>query len=805
MKHLLPILCLALLAACSSHTEQEQQAALDFLYTYMPRPDSVDYDRAFWVRNVEASLQARREMPWGAKVPDREWRHFVLPVRVNNERLDSSRWVFYDALKERVRHLSMAEAILEVNHWCHEHVTYTPSDERTSSPLATLRTATGRCGEESTFTVAALRAVGIPARQVYTPRWAHTDDNHAWVEAWADGQWHFLGACEPEAVLDLGWFNAPASRGMLMHTKVFGAYNGPEEQVSQNECYTEINVTKNYAPVGQAWVRVVDEAGRPVENAVVAFKVYNYAEFYTVATKQTDIHGVASLEAGKGDLVAWAQHADRYGVALCSVAKGDTTLLTLSHSAGEAWCMDLDIVPPVERNTIPQQTDEQKARNAERLAYEDSVRMAYTATFSNESPLLAKSRGNHATIQQFLEQTHANDRAMDLLSAISDKDLRDIDLATLMDAYEHTPADATLPRDFYARYVLSPRVANEMVLPHRELLSQALKGDVATLKQWVKEHIVCTPMRNPQQLRMTPEGVWQSRMTDARSRDIFFVAACRSNGLPARIDPVTGKLQVADATCKWTDVVWETVVESNAPKGLLQANYQPSLVLPNPRYYSHFSLSRLVDGLPVLQNYGEEDSYESLLQKGIEVEQGDYVLITGTRMASGKVLAHMEVFPVQERAVVPLTMRTDEEDLSVIGSLNSENLYTSLADGKVGSLLSTTGRGYYIIGMIAPNNEPTNHVLRDMAARKAELEAWGRTIVLLFPSQADADRFRLSDFPSLPPNVVFGIDHTGAIAREMPGTLPVVKIADTFNRVVFSSQGYTIGMGEQLLKATSRL
>ena len=142
-------------------------------------------------------------MPWGKSVPDREWRHFVLPVRVNNEDLDLSRPAFYDELKDRVKGLSMKEAILEVNHWCHEKVSYQPSDARTSSPLATVCNALGRCGEESTFTVAALRSVGIPARQVYTPRWAHTDDNHAWVEAWADGQWYFLGACEPEAVLDL--------------------------------------------------------------------------------------------------------------------------------------------------------------------------------------------------------------------------------------------------------------------------------------------------------------------------------------------------------------------------------------------------------------------------------------------------------------------------------------------------------------------------------------------------------------------------------------------------------------------------
>ena len=188
----------------------------------------------------------------GKNVTDELFRHFVLPIRVNNENLDDSRKVFYGELKERVKGLSMKDAILEVNHWCHEKVVYRPSDARTSSPLASVKTAYGRCGEESTFTVAALRSVGIPARQVYTPRWAHTDDNHAWVEAWADGEWYFFGACEPEPVLNLGWFNAPASRGMLMHTKVFGRYNGPEEIMLETPNYTEINVIGNYAPTAKS-------------------------------------------------------------------------------------------------------------------------------------------------------------------------------------------------------------------------------------------------------------------------------------------------------------------------------------------------------------------------------------------------------------------------------------------------------------------------------------------------------------------------------------------------------------------------
>ena len=186
----------------------ETAGPLRFLYAYMSLPDMADYSPQFYVEQVETSLRARREMPWGSRVPEREWLHFVLPVRVNNEHLDRFRTVCYEELRERVRGLSMYEAVLEVNHWCHEYVTYRPSDARTSPPLSTMRSAIGRCGEESTFTVAALRAVGIPARQVYTPRWAHTDDNHAWVEAWVDGKWYFLGACEPEPVLNLGWFNA---------------------------------------------------------------------------------------------------------------------------------------------------------------------------------------------------------------------------------------------------------------------------------------------------------------------------------------------------------------------------------------------------------------------------------------------------------------------------------------------------------------------------------------------------------------------------------------------------------------------
>ena len=817
MKKLSYFFIALLLASCTAKQDLTQEQAMDFLYKYMPLPDKVDYDTAFYKRNVETSFLAREEMPWGKSVPEREFLHFVLPVRVNNENMDESRMVFYAELKDRVKGLSMKDAILEVNHWCHEKVTYTPSDERTSSPLASIKTAYGRCGEESTFTVAALRSVGIPARQVYTPRWAHTDDNHAWVEAWADGEWHFMGACEPEAVLDLGWFNAPASRGLLMHTKVFGNYDGPEEVMSQTECYTEINVTKNYAPVGKAFVKVLGKDGNAVEGANVEFKIYNYAEFYTVSNKFTDAEGITSLEAGLGDLLAWGYKDNVYGFTKCSIAKGDTAILVLDKEPGKSYSLDMEIIPPMERNTVPTLNDEQIAENARRLAYEDSLRNAYIATFDNSTPILTKSRGNHKEIKEFLEYTNNSERANSLLNIISDKDLRDISFATLKEIYDNTPENAGLSADFYNRYILNPRIANEMVLPYRAYFNNVLteeqktvwKADVSQFISWINGNIKIDEVHNPQNLRMLPTGVWKSRLTDSVSRNIFFVAICRTLGLPARIDPVTSKVQYADADYKWIDVNFDAADkshESNFNIGCLKATYTPNKVLENPKYYTHFTISAIKEGSPVLMNYAEEDNYESLLKNGSKVDACDYLLVTGTRMANGGVLAHIEIFPVEagKEVVVPLKMREDTENLTVIGSFNSENLYKDNESG-VKSILSTTRRGYFIIGVIAPNNEPTNHILRDIAQYKDELEQWGRKIVFVFRNQSEADRFDLSEFPPLPSNVVFGVDSEGQIIKEMSGTLPVVKIADTFNRVVYVSEGYTIGLGENLTKAIGKL
>jgi hypothetical protein len=96
--------------------------------------DLADYP-SFFLANVKQSLKARKEMPWSERIPEDVYLHFVLPLRVNNENLDSFRLVMYDEIRPRIKGLGMAEAALEINHWCHEKVNYRGTDIRTSSPL----------------------------------------------------------------------------------------------------------------------------------------------------------------------------------------------------------------------------------------------------------------------------------------------------------------------------------------------------------------------------------------------------------------------------------------------------------------------------------------------------------------------------------------------------------------------------------------------------------------------------------------------------------------------------------------------
>ena len=836
-------------------TAQEREA-LEFLYAYMPMADAADYPTAFFLANVRESFEVRDR--WD--VPERIFRHFVLPIRVNNENLDSSRTVFRRELEPRIQGLSMQDAILEVNHWCHEKVTYQPSDARTTSPLATVLNALGRCGEESTFCVAALRSVGIPARQVYTPRWAHTDDNHAWVEAWADGEWYFLGACEPEPVLNLGWFNAPASRAMLMHTKVFGLYDGPEEVVLRSPNYTEINLIDNYARTARVDFRVVDADGAPVPGARVDFCIYNYAEFYPAVTKYADPEGRTFLSSGLGDLLVWASKDGSFGFAKASFGVDTEVTITLALNdkafdtagvgqnffdlfSGEKVlvregtnALSLDIVPPPETANIPEVTPEQRAANDKRFAQEDSLRHAYEATFPVEGDdFILRARGNWRVIKEFMENRDPG-RVNAVLSSLSGKDLRDITMENLMDSYNATGA------------IVCPRVENEFLWPYKGFFASALSEEQKSelskpeaLVKWVASNITVADDPLAWRIPMSPMSVWKARIADPRSRDIFFVALARTLGIDARKDPVTGKVQFLPAgrTCgvvseaDWMDVDFSGQgPAAESPKGTLRLSWEAVPGIDNPKYYSHFTLSKIVDGRPRLLSFdeGEVDmgggvDWEHVFRAGYPLDEGLYLLVSGNRLSSGAVPVTMQFIDVKadEVTVAPLVIRQPAEGVAVIGSFDSELRFTPASpDASLSSFVAAAGRGYFVTALLDPGKEPTNHVLRDLAAAREALDAWGRPIFLLCSSQESLALLQAEiaagRYGTLPSNIIFGTDPHGSIGTALycvcnPDTgagpkatdLPLVVLSDTFNRAFFASSGYTIGLGDRLAATIAQL
>lgn len=178
------------------------------------------------------------------------------------------------------------------------------------------------------------------------------------------------------------------------------------------------------------------------------------------------------------------------------------------------------------------------------------------------------------------------------------------------------------------------------------------------------------------------------------------------------------------------------------------------------------------------------------------------MLTTGQRMADGSVLARSEIFDIVPDSLtkVRLVMRRDTTGVEVIGNFDAETIYHDAAAGDK-SLLSTSGRGYYVLGLVAPGHEPTVHALNDIALRSAEFEKWGGTMFLL-----SRDGVPPVDAAGLPANAVTGNDRGGAIATALEARdYPVFIIADTFNRVVYRIDGYVVNLGDRLVDVLSRL
>ena len=818
----------------------EERVLLKFLYAYMPLHDLADYDGEFFLAHVRRTLQTRELVPWGSRIPDYMFMNFVLPYRVNNENIDGNREVIFHELYDRVKDKSMKDAILETNYCCHEKATYVGTDQRTVSPLTLMRTALGRCGEQSTLAVAALRSLGIPARQCYTPRWAHCDSNHAWVEAWADGEWYFLGACEPEGRLNEGWFKAPSRRAMLVNTRVSADYNGPEETCSNHPWYTEINLLGNYAPHKMITIKVVNEKGKPTP-AEVHFQMYNFAEFYSVSTLPTDENGVVKFTTGYGDLLIHVRNDQGYGYRKISVGEADVFEVAIESNLDHAGALDWDMVPPPE---IPDKsddmmTDEERHSNDNRVQHGTATRAAFVDTFWNAEQaealaqelglpaervwkILQTARGNSPEIASFLqEQTpHHGEWALKLLESLREKDLQDTMIPSLVDHLEGALPyrDHVMEESLFAPYVLCPRVHFEMIAPYRTFFQQEI-SDADKVAYTEKPQALAD--RLAQEIKIVndldrytgmaaPEGTFALKCADRLSRDICFVAMARSLGIPARLEPLNALPQYWQAG-EWHDASFHTERQEagaapvEAAGGYVQFCRSDQEGGQEAAYYQNFTIARLENGVyrTLTFPFGEKDVYD----KPIEVMSGEYRLTTGTRLSDGTVLVRLSCFtvPVGEVVLVPIVFRKEEVHVPVLGTVIEEQwrVITEAA------ALEIPQQGL-VLAWLDPEREPSKHIARELRELKSELDEWGGRIALMVEEQRNRGEFNME---GLPIRTSYDVDAGGACLQAIQPSItewngqeyPLVLIVDQQYRIRYQSQGYKLGIGADIVKTVKNM
>jgi hypothetical protein len=817
----------------------QETEALKFLYAYMPLSDLADYDGNFYLKNIQSSFKAKNFFSWGDDVPENLFRHFVLPVRVNNETMDTARLYFFEELKNRVKDLSMKEAVLEVNHWCHEKVVYKSTDSRTSGPLNTIKTAYGRCGEESTFTTAALRAVGIPARQCYTPRWAHSDDNHAWVEVWVDGKWHFIGACEPEPDLDLAWFTGPAKRAMLVNTTVYGDYSGDEEVLEKTQWFTKINILSNYTETKTVFVKVIDESGKPIEGAQVDFCLYNYAEFFPLSKRKSDKNGIASFLTGKGDLMIFVNFENKIKYEKLDVRLVDTLYITPNQKTEEEKVFQNDLIAPVEVPIENKPNEEMVKKNSTLLQLEDSIRRIYTNTFFDSTRsvsiaeklkmnfdsiryVLEKSCGNHQTILNFLNlEKGSQNLKLSFLYSLSEKDLRDVSEVVLLDHFLFSKNLDYTENDF-VKYVMNPRIGIEMARPYKEEFQKSFSKNSTTyfrtnpekIVEWVKEQITIVDSINYYKISISPLGVHQLRLADIPSRNAYFVAMSRSLGIAARIETSTKKPQYL-VKGKWIEVNFDKSLSNpdNSGQGsmitLVNSSKQKDF---KPVYSIHFSLAVFENGRYKTLDF-EENPIMNNFPVSLPLSEGNYLLVTGARKPDGSVLNSMKFFNIIKGK--NLTLDISPRDLSsvptVIGKINMEESLTILGKSSMSLKGIAKEKGIVLI-WLGPEKEPTKHVLAELLPVKSKFENWGGGFVLIAESEEKAQLFNTKKHNGIPFQNLMSFDEDSkylskflsACKKQLPLEFPVLVYVNLKGEIQYLSNGYQIGNVEMIEKVVKK-
>lgn len=772
--------------------DEDTALAMKFFYGNMPYSDAGNYPFEVYLDYAQHGVYLWKNPPYCKEMSEELFLGDVLYYRVNEEEIKPCRKYFYEKLKDRIAGMNMKEAILEVNYWCAEEMTYQATDERTSSAWDAFAKGYGRCGEESVFAVNALRSVGIPARQVYVPRWSHCDDNHAWVEVWCDGEWHYLGACEPEAVLDKGWFTNASSRAMMVHSRSF--FTGSTEKAVGTEGIATIeNQLARYAKTKNITIRVEDLDGCPVEGAEVLAEVLNYSEFSPIAKMVTGKDGTAKLETGLGSLHIFVSFQGEYAECLIHTNEEDSCRCILGEKNAEEVWVDFDMTAPGDSASNQYSVSrEQEEENNRRIAEAAEIRKKKTEAF------------RPAWIDGFLASEP--EKAAEYMAVLSDKDRQDADPEILTEHYEESLAyEDSYPRELFLSYIWNPRVEFEVLSKWRRRILETFtsgqkalfREDPAEIWKWIEENLRSCTERERLSVYTVPAAALETGFAEQKSKRVLFVAIARTLGIPSRLNPVDGSMEY------WKKGDFVRVLKESGKSAHITITGERDF---SWNYFQNWSIARL-----------EEDGYHSLvmwnvhLENGrleLNVEPGEYRVLTSNRLPTGNIFAKYYAFQIEDGGHREIKLEMREACLGDMLDRHSIPDY-ELKDGEGNShsIGELTKEGRRILFWLDVSKEPTEHILNELAERKDEYRQCQGQLLFIVRGKSDLTDSTLSRCRAALPDVKILYDVFGKememTARRMyvdPDKLPLLVVTDGAASGIFAASGYSVGMADMLLR-----
>lgn len=181
----------------------DQRAACAGLIAGMPHLDRLEMTSGTLVEHVAYAYRTLSEMPYA--VPQEMFEPYILTYRIEEEPVDPWRGELFGRLKPLADEAGTVRGTARaVNEMIAGAVTERDREffGPRQSPLMTLRSGRGTEADVSILACAALKALGIPSRQVSVAALGAEEGGASWIEFYEDGEWLPLYPLEPDAFGD---------------------------------------------------------------------------------------------------------------------------------------------------------------------------------------------------------------------------------------------------------------------------------------------------------------------------------------------------------------------------------------------------------------------------------------------------------------------------------------------------------------------------------------------------------------------------------------------------------------------------